>query len=530
MNNHEVAIQNAIRDLISGVYTSQRSAAKAWGIPRSTLQDRMKGRRPHKIAHQQQQRLTPDQEEFLVEWIIDEDSRAQPPSHQRVREMAIRILKSNGDRCPLGHKWVENFLHRQPRVSSVVGRSIETSRAGAAGSEAIQAFLELFERTVKRLDIQADDIWNMDETGIALGVCTNTRVLARAGKKKAYIKEPGNREWVSIIECISASGSKLKPMVVFKGKSLQTTWFPSNSIPDWLYTTSQNGWTSNSIGLAWINSIFIPDTASPEGRNRLLILDGHGSHIDIEFIWACKGANIHLLFLPAHTSHVLQPLDLAPFSVIKSKYRKQIQELSSLDDAAPVKKERFVTCYHQARTEGFSERVIRAGWRATGMVPFNPDQVLLSSQVSGRPSTPPKVITPQSPSQIIFKTPQKQQDLYQAQQILLRSGYLPRSARALITKAGKAISRTNSQTALLETKVQSLQTQLNQLTDHTTKKRKRVDPNERFHNAESIRAEMIKAAEEVAKSSTKTTQKIARAVSKSVLDKTLESMCTQFQI
>ena len=100
----------------------------------------------------------------------------------------------------------------------------------------------------------------------------------------------------------------------------------------------------------------------------------------------------------------------------------------------------------------------------------------------------------------------------------------------MITKAGKAISRTNSQTALLETKVQSLQTQLNQLTEYTTKKRKRVDPNERFHNAESIRAEIIKAAEEVTKSSTKTTQKIARIVSKSVLDKTLESMCTQFQI
>jgi hypothetical protein len=63
----------------------------------------------------------------------------------------------------------------------------------------------------------------MDKTGIALGLCTNTRVIARAGKRKAYIKSPGNREWVSIIETVSAASKKLRCMLIFKGKSLHTT-------------------------------------------------------------------------------------------------------------------------------------------------------------------------------------------------------------------------------------------------------------------------------------------------------------------
>jgi len=42
------------------------------------------------------------------------------------------------------------------------------------------------------LNIQIEDIWNMDETGIALGVCTNTQVLASSKKKKAYVKTPEN--------------------------------------------------------------------------------------------------------------------------------------------------------------------------------------------------------------------------------------------------------------------------------------------------------------------------------------------------
>jgi hypothetical protein len=49
----------------------------------------------------------------------------------------------------------------------------------------------------------------MDETGCALGVCTNSQVLASAIKKKAYIKSLEDREWVLIIETILATGVKL---------------------------------------------------------------------------------------------------------------------------------------------------------------------------------------------------------------------------------------------------------------------------------------------------------------------------------
>jgi hypothetical protein len=104
MDPRELAIQSAIADLNSGVFTSQRKAAKAWGVPRSTLQERLHGRQPNAIAHSNQQRLTPEQEHFLVEWILEEDSRAQPPSHPRVREMATRILTMNGDYEPLGQQ------------------------------------------------------------------------------------------------------------------------------------------------------------------------------------------------------------------------------------------------------------------------------------------------------------------------------------------------------------------------------------------------------------------------------------------
>ena len=66
MDPHEEALQGAIRDLELGVFTSQRAAAKAWAVPRTSIQRRLQGSVPHAIAHQQQQRLTPEQESFIV--------------------------------------------------------------------------------------------------------------------------------------------------------------------------------------------------------------------------------------------------------------------------------------------------------------------------------------------------------------------------------------------------------------------------------------------------------------------------------
>jgi hypothetical protein len=120
--------------------------------------------------------------------------------------MANRILRMNGDNQPVGKLWLSHFIKRQPRVASVIGRKIDAQRVEAATPDQLRAFLELYEQTRQRLDIQPANTYNMDETGIALGVCTNTRVLARALRKKADVKSPENREWVLIIEYVSATG------------------------------------------------------------------------------------------------------------------------------------------------------------------------------------------------------------------------------------------------------------------------------------------------------------------------------------
>ena len=70
MPTREGNIQAAIGDLRAGLFTSQRKAARAYNVPESTLRERLQGRLPYATAHQQQQRLSSQQEKFLVQWIL----------------------------------------------------------------------------------------------------------------------------------------------------------------------------------------------------------------------------------------------------------------------------------------------------------------------------------------------------------------------------------------------------------------------------------------------------------------------------
>jgi len=410
----------------------------------------------------------------------------------------------------------------------MIGRKIEAARAEGATQEAIREFLQLYEQLRVELGIHNEDTWNMDETGKALGVCANTRVLAGSQKKKAYYQSPENREWASIIECISATGKKLRPAVIFKGKNLQSTWFPS-TIPDWLYATSENGWTSNAIGTEWLQRIFLPDTTPSEDRWRMLILDGHGSHIDLEFLWICKQNKVRLLFLPAHSSHILQPLDLSVFSVVKRFYRQQIQELSHLDDAAPVRKERFITAYHIAREGAITERVIHAGWATAGICPLNIERVVNSSQVAQRAATPPRQDQAHL-AESYLSTPCGPRQLFIAQRALHREQSISRKAHQLFEKAGKAIAIANTRSAALEAENKRLQSQLEALKPLQPRKKVRIDPNQRFASIDQIMIAKQASALLEQQNSSPDKEKEAEKLAAEVAAKTLQSMCSEWQL
>jgi hypothetical protein len=74
---------------------------------------------------------------------------------------------------------------------------------------------------------------------------------------------------------------------------------------------------TNEIGLSWLELFHKYTKDRMVGTHQLLILDGHNSHVSPEFDWFCLDHQIIILCIPAHSSHLLQPLDVGCFSVLK---------------------------------------------------------------------------------------------------------------------------------------------------------------------------------------------------------------------
>lgn len=83
--------------------------------------------------------------------------------------------------------------------------------------------------------------------------------------------------------------------VLFKGENLYTSWV--NGGPDGcFYNVSENGWMDSIRFLDWFQNVFIEKTKDQEGP-KLLILDGHKSHITLELSEAAVKNNISVICL-----------------------------------------------------------------------------------------------------------------------------------------------------------------------------------------------------------------------------------------
>jgi hypothetical protein len=91
----EEVLQLAIQAVRDGL--SQHQAAKQYGIPRTTLHDRLRGSLSIQAAKEPSQRLSSEQEGYLRDWVLAQASLGLPPTHRQLREFTTRILVASGD-------------------------------------------------------------------------------------------------------------------------------------------------------------------------------------------------------------------------------------------------------------------------------------------------------------------------------------------------------------------------------------------------------------------------------------------------
>ena len=93
--------------------------------------------------------------------------------------------------------------------------------------------------------------------------------------------------------------------------------------------------------------------------------------------------------MPPHSSHLLQPLDVACFSPLKRVYGDEISALAR-SRIYHINKETFLPAFKATFSKVFTAENVRAGFRGAGLVPHNPEVVLSKLDMRLRTPTPPK--------------------------------------------------------------------------------------------------------------------------------------------
>ncbi len=375
-----------------------RPLATQYDVSRTTLTNRILGvATPRSEAFTHLQALSVDEEKALVDYVRRSSLLGHPPPCYLVKETAEAIRQNRlpppSSLAPLGKNWLDKFRRRHPEVSSVWSRQLDTSRFEAVTVENLAPWFAEVGAIINQHHYKPEDIYNMDETGHGIGLTQSTRVLVVCGGdkgQKATKTTSGRQEWVTTIECVSASGRLLPPLVIFRATgSINARWLPEElEVQGWRWTTSNTGWTNDTLSFDWLQRVFEPCTTPSSNQRRLLILDGHGSHVKARFIAFCIVHKIDLMVLPSHTSHKTQPLDFGIFSPLKAAMARQTDRAATYDHGR-VAKHVWASRLAAARIISMTERNIRTGWRETGLYPFCPNRLLDSI-----PSASPSIFTP----------------------------------------------------------------------------------------------------------------------------------------
>lgn len=152
-------------------------------------------------------------------------------------------------------------------------------------------------------------------------------------------------------------------------------WFPKELHPDTLIMTSETGFTTNQIALAFLEHLIKHTDAGPNAEWKLLLMDNHGSHETPEFIQLANKNHILPYPLLAHLTHCMQPLDVGCFQPYKHWHDVAIKDaLAGFDVEYSLRS--FLRDLEGIRKKTFKKYTIKHAFEKSGIYPPNVNQCL----------------------------------------------------------------------------------------------------------------------------------------------------------
>lgn len=363
----EESLQKAVDAVKKGM--AQSAASKKFKVPRITIHDRFHGLHPQKPGHPIV--LSAEEEVLISKTLGIVSDWGFPMTVKDISKIVCSFVTKQGrtvsqwrDNMP-GRDFVKAFAARN-NLTTRLATNIKHQRASVGASQ-INEFFENIEPYLK--DTSPCNVYNYDETNITDDPGSK-KVLVPRGRKRVERIQEHSRTSISIMVCANANGCVLPPMVVYKSQNVYKNWTVGGPIGT-QYLCSKSGWFDMNLFEEWFFNILLPHIQSNTnpGCKKVVIGDNLASHFSPKVIKAAIENNIYMTPLPAHSTHLMQPLDVSIFGPMKKKWRNILDTWRKESRRrGTIPKEHFPSLLKKLwdSMQLTAEKNIKSGFKTTG--------------------------------------------------------------------------------------------------------------------------------------------------------------------
>lgn len=300
-------------------------------------------------------------------------------THYMKRIIEKPLIAKKADKTTVGVHYIkQSFLPRHPTLTTKFSSQVKRQKVMNSDPALLSRLLHKLGEALQLRNIKPENLYNMDEKAIIQGKSARVKVICTRGRKSPPHITDGNKELITIIETVNAAGRYLSLMVVFVGVAQYRQWHEYHTPQDaeTVFCHSKTGWSNQRLCLEYLVKLFDKHTtpSNPE-EWRMLIVDGYTSHLTLHFVEYCDTHRVELFCIPAHTTHILQPLDVGLFGPLQNYYGRGVEDSLRTINMV-INKTNFLPILYNARERAYTTANIQSAFLTTGVHPFNPAAVL----------------------------------------------------------------------------------------------------------------------------------------------------------
>ena len=360
-----------------------KTAARQFGIPEASLRHKLSGRVDLEATRSgPPPMLSQEEEAHFVSHLKFMVSCGYGYSRSEVVDTAFEYAVSLGKRDrynPVSFRWYSGFMSRWPELNILKPRGLKNQRDKATSMENTERYYTKLGSILTRYHLRdrPERVYTVDEKGLTTShkppsVVTSVALISQALKS-------GSSTTVTVIGCGNGLGSSVPPFFVFPGARMRQDLLEGKS-DGADGGVSKSGCSNSIIFRKYIEHHLCKYLPERSADNPVLVLyDGHRSHINLDLIDWAHTHHIILLILPAHTSHVLQPLDNGCFGPFEKIYNKVCLKFMREHCGQSITRYNVCSLGCSAYSKAMSPHNLQSSFRKAGIIPFNPDIVDLSN-------------------------------------------------------------------------------------------------------------------------------------------------------